>query len=162
MLRARMTSIRSIRMLSILLLAFSFIAPPSSSHSQQRKDIEKEINTLLARMTLEEKLGQLQQLDGEGNGNFRPEHRDLARKGLLGSTLNVRGAQKTNELQRIAMEQSRLKIPLLFGFDVIHGYRTILPVPLAEASSWDPAVAKRSPSIASAAATCASGPSTAL
>src|SRR5207253_1340819 len=152
MLRARMTSIRSIRMLSILLRAFSFIAPPSSSHSQQRKDIEKEINALLARMTLEEKLGQLQQLDGEGNGNFRPEHRDLARKGLLGSTLNVRGAQKTNELQRIAMEQSRLKIPLLFGFDVIHGYRTILPVPLAEASSWDPAVAERSASIAAAEA----------
>src|SRR5438128_3347347 len=103
-------------------------------------------------MTLEEKLGQLQQLDGEANGNFRPEHRDLARKGVLGSTLNVRGAQKTNELQRIAIEESRLKIPLLFGFDVIHGYRTILPVPLAEASSWDPAVAETSASIAAAEA----------
>src|SRR5207244_7741325 len=68
------------------------------------------------------------------------------------STLNVRGAQKTNELQRIAVEESRLKIPLLFGFDVIHGYRTILPVPLAEASSWDPAVAERSASIAAAEA----------
>ena len=130
-----MTSIRSIRMLSILLVALSFIAPLSPSHSQQRQDAEQKINALIARMTLEEKLGQLQQLDGEGNGNFRPEHRDLARKGLLGSTLNVRGAQKTNELQRIAVEESRLKIPLLFGFDVIHGYRTILPVPLAEASS---------------------------
>src|SRR5256886_242889 len=152
MLRARMISIKSIRILLVLLVAFSFIAPPSSSRSQQRKDIEKEINALLARMTLEEKLGQLQQLDGEANGNFRPEHRDLARKGLLGSTLNVRGAQKTNELQRIAVEESRLKIPLLYGFDVIHGYRTILPVPLAEASSWDPAVAERSASIAAAEA----------
>ncbi len=99
-------------------------------------------------MTLEEKLGQLQQLDGEANGNYRPEHRDLVRKGLLGSTLNVRGAQRTNELQRIAVEESRLKIPVLFGFDVIHGYRTIFPVPLGEASSWDPAVAERSASIA--------------
>src|SRR5437764_13220544 len=152
MLRARMTSIRSIRMLLILLVALSFIAPLSPSHSQQRQDAEQKINALIARMTLEEKLGQLQQLDGEGNGNFRPEHRDLARKGLLGSTLNVRGAQKTNELQRIAVEESRLKIPLLFGFDVIHGYRTILPVPLAEASSWDPAVAERSASIAAAEA----------
>jgi beta-glucosidase len=98
-------------------------------------------------MTLAEKLGQLQQLDGEGNGNFRPEQMDLLRKGLLGSTLNVRGAQRTNQLQHVAME-SRLKIPNLFGFDVIHGYRTIFPIPLAEASSWDPASAERSTSIA--------------
>src|SRR6266571_402263 len=151
MLKARMISIRSIRILLILLLAFSFTSP-SSSNSQQRQDIEQRINALLARMTLEEKLGQLQQLDGESNGNFRPEHRDLVRKGLLGSTLNVRGAQKTNELQRIAIEESRLKIPLLFGFDVIHGYRVILPVPLAEASSWDPAIAETSASIAAAEA----------
>jgi len=106
-------------------------------------------------MTLEEKLGQLQQFDGEASGNYRPEHRDLVRKGLLGSTLNVRGAQRTNELQRIAVEESRLKIPVLFGFDVIHGYRTIFPVPLGEASSWDPAVAERSASIAAAEARAA-------
>src|SRR6266404_5630389 len=148
MLRARIISIKSIRILLILLVAFSFIAPPSSSHSQQRKDIEKEINALLARMTLAEKLGQLQQLDGEGNGNFRPEQIDLVRKGLLGSTLNVRGAQRTNQLQHVAMDESRLKIPNLFGFDVIHGYRTIFPTPLAEASSWDPKSAERSASIA--------------
>src|SRR6266571_2444652 len=152
MLRSTMTSMRSIRMLLILLVALSFIAPLSPSHSQQRQDAEQKINALIARMTLEEKLGQLQQLDGEGNGNFRPEHRELARKGLLGSTLNVRGAPRTNELQRIAVEESRLKIPLLFGFDVIHGYRTIFPVPLAEASSWDPAVAETSASVAAAEA----------
>jgi beta-glucosidase len=99
-------------------------------------------------MTLEEKLGQLQQLDGEGNGNFRPEHLELIRKGLLGSTLNVRGAQRTNQVQRVAMNESRLKIPVLFGFDVIHGYRTIFPIPLAEASSWDPALAERSAAVA--------------
>jgi beta-glucosidase len=99
-------------------------------------------------MTLEEKLGQLQQLDGEGNGNFRPEHLDLIRKGLLGSTLNVRGAQRTNQVQRVAMNESRLKIPVLFGFDVIHGYRTIFPIPLGEASSWDPALAERSAAVA--------------
>ena len=67
-------------------------------------------------MTLAEKLGQLQQLDGEGNGNFRPEHLDLIRKGLLGSTLNVRGAQRTNQVQRVAMNESRLKIPVLVWF----------------------------------------------
>src|SRR5262249_49855609 len=103
---------------------------------------------LLRQMTFEEKLGQLQQLDGESNGNFRPEHLELIRKGLLGSTLNVRGAQRTNQLQRVVVQESRLKIPLLFGFDTIHGYRTIFPIPLAEASSWDPSLGERSAAIA--------------
>src|SRR5882762_1557132 len=139
--------------LCILVLALALILCAVPNSAQQRPtNNERRIDALLARMTLAEKLGQLQQLDGEGNGNFRPEHRDLARKGLLGSTLNVRGAQRTNELQRIAMEESRLKIPLIFGFDVIHGYRTIFPVPLGEASSWDPAAAERSAAIAAAEA----------
>src|SRR5258706_7555501 len=135
-------------------LALVFAVAPNSA--QRRSDNETKINALVAQMTLAEKLGQLQQLDGEGNGNFRPEHRELVRKGLLGSTLNVRGAKRTNELQRIAVEESRLKIPLLFGFDVIHGYRTIFPIPLAEASSWDPTLAEKSTSIA-ARETYASG-----
>jgi len=130
---------------ALLLLFTSF-----PSHSQRRKDIEKEIDALLAKMTLEEKLGQLQMLDGEANGNYRPEHPDLIRRGLLGATLNVRGAARTNELQRIAMTQSRLKIPILFGFDVIHGYRTIFPIPLGEASSWDPAAVERAAAVAAA------------
>jgi beta-glucosidase len=99
-------------------------------------------------MTIEEKLGQLQQLDGEANGNFRPEHVEMVRKGLLGSTLNVRGAARTNQLQRVAMNESRLKIPILFGFDVIHGYRTVFPIPLGEAATWDPKAVERSASIA--------------
>jgi beta-glucosidase len=140
---------KTIRNLFILVVVIIFlIAPASHSHSQRPKDFEKEISALLARMTLAEKLGQLQQLDGESNGNFRAEHLELIRKGLLGSTLNVRGAQKTNQLQRVAMEESRLKIPVLFGFDTIHGYRTIFPIPLGEASSWDPSLAERSASIA--------------
>ncbi|HKO95597.1 MAG TPA: beta-glucosidase BglX [Pyrinomonadaceae bacterium] len=110
--------------------------------------VEQRINSLLARMTLAEKLGQLQQLDGEANGNFRPEHLELVRKGLLGSTLNVRGVARTNQLQRVAMNESRLKIPLLFGFDVIHGYRTVFPIPLGEAATWDPATVERSAAIA--------------
>jgi beta-glucosidase len=122
------------------------LATPLATSSQNEN--EKKIEALLKRMTLAEKLGQLQQLDGEGNGTFRPEHPDLIRKGLLGSTLNVRGAKNTNQLQHVAMDESRLKIPVLFGFDAIHGYRTIFPIPLAEASSWDPASAERSTSIA--------------
>src|SRR5215813_11550187 len=124
-----------------------FAVVPASS-SLQRQDVESRVNAVISQMTLQEKLGQLQQLDGEGNGNFRPEHLELARKGLLGSTLNVRGAQRANQLQRVAVEESRLKIPLLLGFDVIHGYRTVFPIPLGEASSWDPSLAERSSAIA--------------
>jgi len=136
--------------LAALLLFFlsSLLCSTSLTHSQRTPNVEQRVNALLAKMTLEEKLGQLQQLDGEGNGNFRPEHLDLIRKGLLGSTLNVRGAQRTNQVQRVAIDESRLKIPVLFGFDVIHGYRTIFPIPLGEASSFDPALAERSAAVA--------------
>src|SRR5215204_3000218 len=133
--------------LLLAVLSFLLVVAPSSQ-TQRRPNVEQRVNALLSQMTLAEKLGQLQQLDGEANGNFRPEHVDLARKGLLGSTLNVRGAQRTNQLQRVAVNESRLKIPVLFGFDVIHGYRTIFPIPLAEASSWDPALAERSAAVA--------------
>lgn len=115
----------------------------------QTNPVEQKINALIARMTLAEKLGQLQQLDGDYQGFARPEQFELARKGLLGSTLNVRGAKYTNELQRAAL-QSRLKIPVLFGFDVIHGYRTIFPIPLGQAASWDPGMVERDSAIAAA------------
>jgi beta-glucosidase len=133
-----------------LLLFFlsSLLFSTSLTHSQRATNVEQRVNALLAQMTLEEKLGQLQQLDGEGNGNFRPEHLEMIRKGLLGSTLGVRGAQRTNQVQRVAMNESRLKIPVLFGFDVIHGYRTIFPIPLGEASSFDPSLAERSTAVA--------------
>ena len=134
-------------LLCLLFVLALFISTPPSS-AQRNVDIEKRVSALLARMTLEEKLGQLQQLDGQGDGNFRPEHVDMVRKGLLGSTLGVRNGGRPNQLQRIAVEQSRLKIPLLFGFDTIHGYRTIFPIPLAEAATWDPALAERSSSVA--------------
>src|SRR5215217_848063 len=133
--------------LLLAVLSFLLVVAPAS-HTQNPQNVEQRVNALLAQMTLEEKLGQLQQLDGEGNGNFRPEHLVLIRKGLLGSTLNVRGARRTNEVQRVAVNESRLKIPVLFGFDVIHGYRTIFPIPLAEASSFDPALAERSAAVA--------------
>jgi len=146
----KLTSARLFVFVFALLVVLLFPSP--SSQSKQATNVEARVNALLAKMTLEEKLGQLQQLDGEGEGNYRPEHVELLKKGVLGSTLNVRGAKKTNELQRVAVEQSRLKIPNLFGYDVIHGYRTIFPIPLAEASSWDPSVAERSASIAASEA----------
>lgn len=141
------------KFLSLLLTLLVLLL--SASAQTTGPNVEAKINALLQQMTLEEKLGQLQQLDGEANGNFRPEHREMIRKGLLGSTLNVRSAKRTNELQRIAMTEARLKIPVLFAFDVIHGYRTIFPVPLGEAASFDPSAAERAASIAAAEAAAA-------
>ena len=142
-----MTIVRQTRLLPFFIVLLSLLLHVATP-AQQQSDIEKRIDALLAQMTLEEKLGQLQQLDGHADGKARPEHLEMVRKGLLGSTLNVRGAQQTNEFQKVAVEQSRLKIPLIFGFDVIHGYRTIFPVPLGEAASWDPAAVERAASIA--------------
>lgn len=122
----------------------------SSVFAQRRggANVEAKINALIAKMTLAEKLGQLQQLDGDfPTGAGRPEHFEMVRKGTLGSTLNVRGAKNVNELQRAALA-SRLKIPHLFAFDVIHGYRTIFPVPLGEAASFDTKAAELSAYIA--------------
>lgn len=103
---------------------------------------------LLGRMTVDEKFGQLQQLDGLWEGNYRDEHLKLAREGRLGSTLNVRTAPFANVLQKEAVEGSRLGIPVLFAFDVIHGYRTIFPVPLGESAQWEPALAERAAAVA--------------
>ncbi len=144
--------------LLLVVVAVVLSALPLESSAQRRRargaeprqgdNTERKIDALLARMTLEEKLGQLQQLDGDANGQYKAEQPELVRKGLLGSTLNVRGARISNELQRIAVEESRLKIPMLFGFDVIHGYRTIFPIPLGEAASWDPAAVERAAYVA--------------
>ena len=138
------------RAFSLLFMICYFFLSKTSAQ-EKVTNVELKINTLLAKMTLAEKLGQLQQLDGDYQGFARPEQFELARKGLLGSTLNVRGAKYTNELQRAALE-SRLKIPILFGFDVIHGYRTIFPIPLGESASWDLAMAERDAAVAAAEA----------
>ena len=101
--------------------------------------IESRIDALLSKMTLEEKAGQMTQKGKEGEdwAKSPSEIADEVRKGNIGSFLNVTNAKLHNKLQKIAVEESRLGIPLIFGFDVIHGFRTIFPVPLAEASSWD-------------------------
>ena len=145
---------RFIALSVLLLLTISLVMPGPAQRtttpvSAKDRAIEAKINALLAKMTLAEKLGQLQQLDGDYRGFARPEHFEMARKGLLGSTLNVRGVKHTTELQKAALE-SRLKIPMLFGFDVIHGYRTIFPVPLGESASWDLGLMERTAAIAAA------------
>lgn len=129
--------------------------PPSNAQLASPR-IERKVDALLQKMTLQEKLGQLVQYNDVGYaaptaadaGNpamaGNPETRrhvdamQLAASGRLGSMLNVVGAKRTNAFQRAAVEKSRLHIPILFGADVIHGFRTIYPVPLGLASSWDP------------------------
>jgi beta-glucosidase len=115
----------------------------------QQDAIERRIDTLLQQMTLEEKAGQLSQYDG-----LSPQTIELAKKGLVGSFLNVLGAENTNKTQKLAVE-SRLRIPILFGFDVIHGYRTVFPVPIASASSFDPQLIEQSERVAAKEASAA-------
>ncbi len=105
--------------------------------------IEQRVEALLRQMTLEEKIGQLSQYTSNA-----PATLEMVRQGKVGSLFNVTGAESVNAAQRIAVEQSRLKIPLLFGYDVIHGYRTIFPVPIASASSFDPALIEQAERVA--------------
>jgi beta-glucosidase len=100
-------------------------------------DIEKRIDELIARMTLEEKLGQMSQATSM-RSPLSDEIKAEIRRGRWGSFLNAGSASDRAEAQRIAREESRLKIPLVFGRDVIHGYRTIFPIPIGQACSWDP------------------------
>ena len=111
------------------------------------QSVEARVEDLLGRMTLEEKIGQMCQYT-----KYPEKHEELLEAGRVGSLFNVTGAEQTNEVQRIAVERSRLGIPLIFGLDVIHGYSTIYPIPLAMASSWDPEMAKKAASIAAAEA----------
>ncbi len=127
------------KLFAILLM----IAAPAFAASRNNQE---RVENLLKRMTLDEKLGQLQQSGGPVEGSL--DLVDQAGKGRLSSTLNVRGAKAINQIQRAAVEKSRLKIPLIFAFDVIHGYRTIFPIPLAMASSWDPAVVESASTLA--------------
>jgi len=118
---------------TVLFLVFSI------SFSQS-KSIDLRVEALLKKMTLEEKIGQLNQYTDDWNITgpliVNPNKEADIKAGMLGSMLNVNGVERTRKYQELAM-QSRLKIPLLFGFDVIHGYKTTFPIPLAEAASWD-------------------------
>ena len=123
--------LRSRRLSLALILVFAcplIVSPQQLSDSE----IERRVDALLQQMTMEEKAGQLTQMSGNS-----PQTLDMVRQGKVGSLLGVLGAKNNNDAQRVAVEQSRLKIPLILGYDVIHGYRTIFPVPLASASSFD-------------------------
>ena len=131
---------------SALLLMFTCTvqlaaASASTQTAPFSPQVQQRAAGLLNRMTLDEKIGQLNQSAGvqlPGVSSGKPD--DLISRGEVGSILWLTDVKEINRLQHLAVEKSRLHIPILFGFDVIHGYRTVFPVPLAMASSWDPSV----------------------
>lgn len=128
----------------LILLIMFIVSIPVDSEARQMKDhdplIERKIDSLLALMTLPEKVGQLvlftSDIDVTGP-TIREGYKEDIQKGLVGALFNAYGAKFTRELQKVAVEETRLGIPLLFGYDVIHGHRTIFPISLGEAASWD-------------------------
>jgi beta-glucosidase len=120
-----------------------------------QQDYEKQLEDLLAKMTLEEKVGQMNLYSGFYDatgpapiGGSAAEKYDHLKKGWVGSMLNVRGSEETRKLQEIVVKESRLGIPLIFGLDVVHGQKTLAPIPLAEAASWDLEAIQKSAKIA--------------
>jgi beta-glucosidase len=124
----------------------------------QRKTIDQRVDSVLKLMTLDEKVGQMNQYNGPwaATGPLTNDDNLLSqiKEGKVGSMLNVTGVKRTRELQELAL-QTRLKIPLLFGQDIIHGYRTVFPIPLAEAASWDLPAIEQSARIAATEAAAA-------
>ena len=131
--------------ISIFLISVLFISSTPIPLNNNSDDIEKKIDELISKMTLDEKIGQLVQ-----NVGMDSTEEYLIREGRIGSVLigTKYGVSRINRLQRIAVEETRLGIPLLFANDIIHGYHTIFPIPLAETSSWNPELVKEACSIA--------------
>jgi beta-glucosidase len=115
----------------------------AKAYLDTRLPIEKRVDNLLSRMTLQEKVGQMCQFNADTAADNQ-----LARNGLVGSFLNYTSPEEIEKLQTAAVKESRLGIPILFGLDVIHGFSTIFPIPLAEASTWDPDLVKTCASVA--------------
>ena len=113
--------------------------------------LDAKVEALLRKMSLEEKVGQLVQYSAgqpTGPGTGRTGYEDMITKGKVGALFNIATARETNGYQHLAVEKSRLHIPILFGLDVIHGFRTEFPIPLALASTWDPQLVEQAARVA--------------
>lgn len=138
------------------LIALATQAALPAGNPFDSKELDRRVTALLKEMTLEEKIGQLVQFsngNATGPDNVRVDQKTLIAKGGMGSILNTTGARNINALQKIAVENSRMKIPLLFGLDVIHGYRTTFPVPLGMSATWNTDLIERSARVAAVEAT---------
>lgn len=157
--------LNGMRLFAVLSLCAIFLLSPAFAQSQEDNlfrgfpvrsnleslSIERRVEDLLKQMTLEEKVGQLVQYSigtPTGPGTGRGDYGAMVAAGQIGSLYNLENVQRINYYQHIALEKSRLHIPLIFGLDVIHGYRTEFPVPLAMASTWDPPVVERAAHVA--------------
>ncbi len=134
---------KKLRLTALCLSVCLYTYSQNSSIKSSVKNVEQKVDSVLSMMTLEEKVGQMVQyngswdLTGPASGSDNKQKEERLKKGLVGSMLNVLSVEAVEQAQRLNMENSRLKIPLMFGYDVIHGYKTIFPVPLGETASWD-------------------------
>ncbi len=145
-----MKQIRTICLASCLLLALSCQEPKVAGTIGADAEVERRVDSLLSRMTLSEKIGQMNQVSAGGEVS---NYADALRKGQVGSILNEVDPVKVNEFQRISVEESRLGIPLLVARDVIHGFHTVFPIPLGLASTFDPALVEEGARVAAVEAT---------
>lgn len=146
----KMKSIRSFFLCVLTLAAASCGRPQQASTTGSTPAVEQRVDALLARMTLAEKIGQMNQVSA---GSDVSNYSDAVRNGQIGSILNEVDPVRINEFQRIAVEESRLGIPLLVGRDVIHGFHTVFPIPLGLAATFDPALVEEGARVASVEAT---------
>lgn len=137
--------------LLLAILALAVVSPVGARTTDRDKDMDRFVSALMKRMTVEEKIGQLNLLTAGGIVTGEAQNSDIARKierGQVGGLFNLRGAQRVAEVQKIAVENSRLGIPLLFGLDVVHGYQTVFPIPLGLSCCWDMDAVRQSARIA--------------
>ena len=129
-----------------VLLAAAFLSAVAVQAQKSPQDMDRFIDALMKKMTVEEKIGQLNLPVSGEIVTGQAKNSDVAKKveqGLVGGLLNLKGVEKIRDVQKLAIEHSRLGIPLLFGMDVIHGYETIFPIPLGLSCTWDmPAIEK--------------------
>lgn len=137
------------RWYSALILSISVLSPlAAKTKPLTEQQVDARVDKLLSQMTLDEKIGQMTQIPGAPVLDVQVNPEELIRKGQDGSVLWLTDTAEMNRLQHLAVEQTRMHIPILFGLDVIHGYRTIFPAPLAMAASWDPNMAEAAQAVA--------------
>lgn len=144
--------------LSPYFMAQDIVSKPVQSFQSAQYQSKKKafVDNLLSKMTLDEKIGQLNLPGASDFTTGQAQSSDIGKKieqGLVGGLFNIKGVDKIRDVQKVAMEKSRLKIPMIFGMDVIHGYETTFPIPLGLAASWDMNLIQRSAQIAAQEAT---------